>query len=132
MIKNVSCAVALGVALIASPAAACKGTNSLFTDDFREVDESWGSDADNVSAQDGRVVIKPAEDKGYKILYKTTSFDSFDYCVTVRMPNNLHVSNPTGDSDAGLIFWASDYSNSFVFLVSANGQVGVQRLIKDK
>ena len=123
-----------GVALVlaASPAFACKGKNTLFSDDFREVDESWGVDAAAVSVDGGRVVIKPDASRAYKILYPTTSFDSFDFCVSVRMPNNVHVTNPTGDATAGLIFWASDYSNFFIFEISANGQVGVQRQAKSK
>ena len=132
MIKSVSCAAALAFVVFTSPAFACKGPNNLFSDDFREVDESWGTDPASVSVEDGKVKIKADANSGYKILYPTTSFDSFDYCVSVRMPNNVHVTNPTGDATAGLIFWASDYSNFFVFEVSANGQVGVERQIKSK
>ena len=123
-----------GVVLVlaASPAFACKGPTSLFSDDFREVDESWGTDAANVTVEDGRVKIKAEPNSGYKLLYPSTSFDSFDLCITARMPNNVPVTNPTGDATAGVLFWASDYSNFFVFEISANGQVGVERMTKNK
>ena len=39
-------------------AQACKGPTTLFSDDFREVDESWGVEGDSVSVDEGRVVIR--------------------------------------------------------------------------
>ena len=125
--------IGVGAALLiaCSPAFACKG-KSLFSDDFREVDESWGTDAASVTVEDGRVKIKADPNSGYKILYPSTSFDNFDYCVTARMPNNLAATNPTGDATGGLLFWASDYANFFIFEVSANGMVAVERMTKSK
>ena len=111
-------------------AQACKGPTTLFSDDFREVDESWGVEGDSVSVDEGRVVIKADPNTMYKLLYAGTQFENMDYCVTVRMPNNTPSDTP--GSMAGMIFWAQDYSNLFAFEISADGRVALERLTKGK
>jgi hypothetical protein len=114
----------------ASPAAACKGPTTLFTDDFREIDESWGVEGDSVTVDEGRVVIKADPNTMYKLLYSGTNFENMDYCVTVRMPNNT--PEDSRGSMAGIIFWAQDYSNLFAFEISVDGRVALERLTKGK
>jgi len=122
--------IAAALLVAATPAFACKGKTTMFSDDFREVDDSWGSDPAYVSVEDGRVKVKTDANTGYGILYSSTAFDKFDFCLTVRMPNNVE---PTvSDGDGGLIFWASDNSNYYAFLISPNGAATVQRKNKGK
>lgn len=60
-----------GAMLMASPAFACKGPHVKFTDDFRQVDDSWGIDpkSDTVSVEAGKVKVKADPSGGYTILY---------------------------------------------------------------
>ena len=128
----VSLAAACGfvLTLFAAPALACKGDKTMFSDDFREIDESWGVEGDSVSVDDGRVVIKPDANTMYKLLYSGADLENMDYCVTVRMPNNT--PEDTRGSMAGMVFWAQDYSNLFAFEISVDGRVALERLSKGK
>ena len=47
------------LAAAAAPAWACKGAKTLFSDDFQEVDASWGLDAPDVQVEEGKVKVKP-------------------------------------------------------------------------
>ena len=126
-----ACGLALALSLGGmAPALACKGPTTLFTDDFREVDESWGVEGDSVTVDGGRVVIKADPNTMYKLLYSGTQFENMDYCVTVRMPNNT--PEDTRGSMAGMVFWAQDYSNLFAFEISVDGRVALERLSKGK
>jgi len=112
---------------LVTPALACKGRKTLFSDDFREVDASWAIEGDAISVDDGRAKIKANPDAGYRVLYGGALFDDADMCVTIRMPND--VAQPAKAS-AGIIFWARDYSNYYVFEMAANGLVTLQRLVR--
>jgi hypothetical protein len=122
------CAVVLVFAM-AQSALACKGKKLLFSDDFREVDASWATNGDAITVEEGRVKIKASPDAGYRVLYGGALFDDADICVTVRMPSNV---NDAGSASAGIIFWAQDYSNYYVFEVAANGMVTLQRLVRGR
>ena len=126
-----ACGLAISASVFAlTPALACKGPKTLFSDDFREIDESWGVEGDSVTVDEGRVVIKPDANTMYKLLYSGTELESMDYCVTVRMPNNT--PDDTRGSMAGMVFWAQDYSNLFAFEISVDGRVALERLSKGK
>ena len=129
MIRYFSVSAALALLLAASPAFACKGKTTMFSDDFREVDDSWGSDKDNVSVEDGRVKVKAAANTVYRLKYSGSPFDDADMCVTVRIPNDI--AAPT-ESYGGIIFWAQDYSNHYVFQADASGRAGLWRMLKGK
>jgi hypothetical protein len=122
-------AAALVTAVLAGPALACKGKKTLFSDDFREVDASWATDGDSITVEEGRAKIKANPDAGYRVLYGGALFDDADICVTVRMPSDVREA---GSASAGLIFWAQDNSNYYVFEVAANGMVTLQRLVKGR
>jgi hypothetical protein len=116
-------------AVFVGPAVACKGKRTLFSDDFREVDASWATDGDSITVEEGRAKIKANPDAGYRVLYGGALFDDADICVTVRMPSDVR---DAGSSSAGLIFWAQDNSNYYVFEVAANGMITLQRLVKGR
>ncbi len=123
----------LGAVLVSAvsigPAFACKGKRTLFSDDFREVDASWATDGDSITVEEGRAKIKANPDAGYRVLYGGALFDDADICVTVRMPSDVR---DAGSASAGLIFWAQDNSNYYVFEVAANGMITLQRLVKGR
>jgi hypothetical protein len=111
------------------PAQACKGQKTLFADDFREVDASWVTEGDSISVEEGRVKIKASPDAGYRVLYRGALLEDADVCVTIRMPNDVA---DAGSASAGVIFWAQDYDNYYVFEIAANGLVTLQRLVRGK
>jgi len=131
--KASAIAVAAGIGLLlgANSAYACKGKNVQFSDDFREVDQTWGTeqDGDAVTVEEGKVKFKADADAGYAVLYGGALFDDADLCVTVQMPNNFK----QGDTiEAGPLFWAQDHSNYYYFEIDPNGKVALERKVKGK
>jgi len=123
--------LALGAMLAAGPAFACKGPNVKFTDDFRQVDDSWGVDpnADTVTVEDGKVKVKADPSGGYTVLYGGPIFDDADLCVTVQVPSQ------TGNGDelaAGPVFWAQDYNNYYTFAITPGGSAAIVRRYRGK
>jgi hypothetical protein len=123
--------VAGATALMASPALACKGPHVKFTDDFRQVDDSWGIDpkSDTVSVEEGKVKVKADPSGGYTILYGGLLFDDADLCVTVQVPSQ------TGNADqlaAGPVFWAQDYNNYYTFAITPAGSAAIVRRIRGR
>jgi hypothetical protein len=119
--------VALGLAIAATPAQACKGTNTRFTDDFRQVDSSWGVDPDAVSVEDGKVKIKPDATSNYVVLYKGPKFVDADLCVTIQIPALYGGRN---ELRAGAVFWAANYDSYYAFLIQPDGRAALMRLDK--
>jgi len=113
-------------------AAGCMG-KVLLSDDYRQVDDSWGvaEGSDSVTVEDGKVKIKPDPNGTYKLLYNGQPFDDADYCVTVQAPNNLKDVNDTVVL-AGLVFWSADGSNFYDLQIAPNGQASVGRLVRNR
>jgi hypothetical protein len=123
--------IAAGMVLTAGPALACKGPNVKFTDDFRQIDDTWGVDpnADTVTVEEGKVKLKADPSGGYTVLYGGTLFDDADLCVTVQVPSQ------TGNGDqlaAGPVFWAQDYNNYFTFDITPGGSAAIVRRFKGR
>jgi hypothetical protein len=104
---------------------ACKGDKVLFDEDFQFHDASWRAADKNFEIKDGFATIKPEIHHGYRALNRGFQFDDVDICVTLSA---IEISNPAG-AKAGLVFWAKDLSNSYNFLIAANGYFEVGRLI---
>ena len=129
MAKRILAGAMAGIFLAASPVLACKGPNVQFSDDFREVDASWGSEPGIVSVEEGKVKIKADANSGYNIMYSGTPFDDADICVTVSSPKDATTKNQAA---GGLIFWGADYDNFYVFEIDPVGNVALQRKLKGK
>jgi GYF domain 2 len=113
-----------------APAAAAGCTGKvLLSDDFRQVDDSWGVVSDAVSVEDGKVKVKVDPNGHYGFGYNGQSFDDADYCVTVQSPNNAKDIN---DSNllAGMLFWAEDGANTYAVFVEPIGAAAVGRAVK--
>jgi hypothetical protein len=111
-------------------AAGCAG-KVLLTDDFRQVDASWGTDSngDAVTVEDGKVKIKADVNSGYTVLYGGLTFDDAEICVTAQVPRRL---TDVGQLAAGPVFWAEDYSNFYTFNVAPDGTAAILRKVKGK
>jgi hypothetical protein len=121
--------LAAAAILAACPASACGGGKALFSDDFKQVDASWGFDSPDVQVEEGKVKVKPQPDISNLLVYKGLLFGDADYCLTVRTPNKL------GDNDntmAGPIFWAKDYDNYYMFMITPSGFAEVARKVDGK
>ena len=121
--------VAGALAASSLPAWACKGSKVLFSDDFKEVDASWGLDAPDVMVEDGKVKVKPQPNISNLLVYKGLVFGDSDICVTVRMPNI--VSN-NDNTMAGPIFWQKDYDNYYMFMITPSGYAEIARKLAGK
>lgn len=114
----------IALVLAAAPAAACQGPKTLFSDNFREVDASWGLDSPDVQVEDGKVKVKAQPDISNLLIYKGVLFTDADLCLSVRMPNVVSNSDNTM---AGPIFWAKDYDNYYMFMVTPSGYAEITR-----
>ena len=126
---TLSAGIAAIALLAASPAVACGTGKVLFSDDFKQVDASWGFDSPDVQVEDGKVKVKPQPDISNLLVYKGILFNDADYCLVVRTPNKL------GDNDntmAGPIFWAKDYDNYYMFMVTPSGFAEITRKVNGK
>ena len=111
----------------ASPArAACGEGKVLFSDDFKQVDSSWGFDSPDVQVEEGKVKVKPQPDISNLLIYKGILFTSADYCLTVRTPNKVSDDDNTM---AGPIFWAKDYDNYYMFMITPSGYAELTRKV---
>ena len=111
------------------PAYACQGSKVLFSDDFRQVDASWGLDSPDVQVEEGKVKVKAQPDISNLLIYKGVLFGDADLCMTVRMPNVVSNSDNTM---AGPIFWAKDYDNYYMFMVTPSGYAELTRKVAGK
>ncbi|MFI5012639.1 MAG: hypothetical protein ACHQAY_09845 [Hyphomicrobiales bacterium] len=130
MLKTIGLAVLTAGLLAAGPASACKGKTVLFSDDFRQLDDTWPGDVPGaLSVEDGKVKFKATPNAAYNVLYGGSLFDDADMCVTVQIPNNLDQRDSVA---AGPIFWGQDYANYYAFLITPDGRAGLVRLYRGK
>lgn len=115
----------LFVAVVASPALACKGTESLLRDDFTEADPAWNvwwPDTSSFDIADGKVAAKADPGLWGAMFYEGSFFPAADACVDIAMPD---VRDPS-IVWAGLVFWSGD-ANYIVYL-TPDGKAGVSRV----
>ena len=126
---TLSAGIAAVALLTATPAFACGTGKVLFSDDFKQVDASWGFDSPDVQVEEGKVKVKPQPDISNLLVYKGLLFTDADYCLTVRVPNKLSDNDNTM---AGPIFWAKDYDNYYMFMVTPSGFAEITRKVNGK
>ena len=94
----------------------------LFSDDFSTLDPAWGPADGQQSVAGGNLVFQPNAGNSYTSLYQGTLFRDADIRVKI--------SEASGDTDepAGIVFWATDYSNLYTAQVRGDGSVGISQL----
>src|SRR6202022_2741527 len=95
---------------VANVAIACQGKTVIFEDKFN--DDSGGWELDKLisfenSAMNARL---PADNVAFPVR-------DADICVEVVNPT----ATADDDPSSGIVFWAQDYSNYYLFLVRARG-----------
>jgi len=98
----------------------------LYEDNFSNLDPSWGISSERLSAEDGKLTIKPSPNTTQSILNQSHVFDDADIRIEVVMPD--------GDANVpgGLIFWAKDHSNFYCFCIDAAGYFKISRYVTDR
>jgi hypothetical protein len=120
---------ALFIVGVASPALACKGTESLLRDEFTEVDPSWNAwwtSTGSWDIADGKATAKIEPEYAGVMMYDGDFFPAADACVDILMPD---VRDPTY-MWAGLTFYDAAWANYFVY-ITPDGQAGVKKLTND-
>jgi hypothetical protein len=102
--------------------AACKATpDSLFEDQFTQLDDAWGN-FDNYDVENGKLVIKPPAGYNTSAINNSSLYDEVDTCV------EMSAEAPAPEGSCGsIIFWAVDYDNYYSFQVSTEGQASFWR-----
>jgi hypothetical protein len=123
------CSMTAALILVVGPALACKGPNVKFTDDFRQIDDSWAvdPDTDTVTVRDGKARIKAGASEGFTVLYGGFIFDDADFCVTVQVP---WLTDNLDQPAAGPVFWGEDYGNYYTFTITPGGEAAIVRRVK--
>jgi len=115
---------ALLFAALASPALACKGTESLLRDEFTDTDVSWNvywPDTSSFEIGDGKVVASAQPGYWGLMMYDGSFFPAADACVDITMPS---VRNPA-NIWAGISFFSGDAT--YVVYLTPDGKAGVTR-----
>ncbi len=123
--RFVAIALALGLAVAASPAvAACNPDEALFEDEFDFLDVSWGESDDNLYVEDGALVVK---EYGGIVNFSTRN-EGANVCIDMTIADASNIAN----SPIGLVFWWQDWDNYYSMFVWADGWVEVRRIVNGK
>ena len=116
---------AVFIAAMASPALACKGTESLLRDDFTETDPAWSvtwPDTTSFDIADGKVEARADPGTWASMWYDGDFFPAADACVDITLPD---VRDPSAVW-AGFFFYSGDAT--YIVYLTPDGMAGVWRL----
>jgi hypothetical protein len=124
----VAIAVILGLfAVVPALAVTCPGT-VVFHDDFTTLNPTLNAETtegSKVTVQGGKAEITFLKaPMGRAMEYQGTQYGDGNVCLTV----SPLASDKAEDQTAGIIFWASDLNNFYVFEVQVNGAFCVSEL----
>ena len=121
VVAGMAAAFALALSVAAGPAfAECNSDNAIFEDDFEFMDVSWGAPTEEISVEDGKLVID-----GYMgIVNFLTQNKGADVCVDATILEATDIPN----SPIGVIFWFKDWENYYIVHAWADGWIEVRRI----
>jgi hypothetical protein len=106
--------------LAGAPALACEG-EVLFEDDFSAAKPGWPQ-SEGVAVENGRLVMTVEANQAATLVSEAGQYAKFELCAELRQ----EVSDPrTGWG--GLVFWAADDNNYFLFEVATNGYAALSQ-----
>jgi len=101
----------------------------LYEDNFVNLDPSWGTPSEILSAKDGKLTLKPALNSTQSVLNQSKVFEDSDIQVDVTMSAG-DANVPGGlDVPGGLIFWAKDYRNFYCLCTNAIGSFKISHYV---
>ena len=114
--------IVAGAALVCAGAAtACQGTKVLYQDHFAALDPSWGTYGDELTIEDGRMVIRPEPGTVYWQVNDLGMYPDVDLCADVTILDSVTPDEVLG----GLVFWYVDDDNLYALEVDAAGHAAV-------
>jgi hypothetical protein len=104
---------------------ACNAGKTIFADTFQTLDPSWGAAASDkgLFVDAGTLVVKPNPGYYRQPLSQSDYYGDGDLCTETNFIDNPDASQ----TEAGVIFWGSDYDNFYLFRISGLGTYGVAR-----
>jgi hypothetical protein len=112
---------------VTKSALACKGSQVLFQDNFATLDPAWGNSSQNLSVNNGKLVLQPNLNAGFVALNQANLYNDVDACIKMSMAKS---DDPAWGG--GLVFWAKDNSNYYTLLMSGDGQFSIRRYVSDR
>jgi len=113
--------VLLALAVASSPALACKGSEIIYSDDFKELDPAWSPVFGKYTASGGKLQVQSDPGKVAVMHYEGDFFPSADLCIDISLPN---VKDPE-EVFAGVSFTTSN--GTYYYGIRPDGQAGVLR-----
>jgi hypothetical protein len=112
----------LGLATASGPAYACPAKGAIFQDSFTDQTGGWEAGSEFSFGPTGLTFVIPAANLNFAELNASFFATDGDYCTDVSFPTAV-----PNVAYAGLIFWATDYNNYFLFQVSTGGHAQLYR-----
>ena len=110
---------------------ACKlGPSAVFSDDFKVRDLGWSGLADDRAYYaDDHLVVKPPENKVWRVFYLGLIYKNITICVDLKSPIQMKAEN---DTAGGVSFWVTDFDNNYFARVFPDGSYSISRLVESK
>lgn len=107
----------------AGTAVACEGAKVIYEDHFagQALDPAWGTFGDELTLENGRMVIRPEPAMVYWQTNDLGTYDDVDFCADVTIVDSVAPDEVL----AGLIFWYVDDDNLYALEVDAGGHASI-------
>jgi hypothetical protein len=109
----------------ASSAFACEGKTVIFEDKFEDDLGGWDVDKAITFEKSGMNMKVPNDATSYRELNNAFFIKDADICLEAPWPTTPPDANP----GVGIVFWAADYANLFLYQAQINGNVGLYRYV---
>jgi len=128
MVYRVCSAAIVTLCLLAGAAWGCEGTTLIFEDDFQDDLGGWDKEP-AMKIEHGAMVLRPPGDR-VSLSELNTAFlaTDVDACTEVVLPTEP----PDSGLAAGIVFWAVDYGNYYLAVVTVNGRAALYRRSNQK
>jgi Domain of Unknown Function (DUF1080) len=104
-------------------AYACGNGGVQFADDFKKPDAGWPH-SDQIKIGSGAITLLPAENTTSSVYNPSYIFSDADVCVQIKTNDFTKPEELNG----GLMFWITNNSSFYVFMISPNGAWHISRL----
>lgn len=99
--------------------AACDSKQVQFEEKFADLKNWPDLDASSLaSIKNGRLTLTVADGKSDGSLYRGDVFEDGNICVAFRLVQTNHKVNEGGNATASIIFWATDWNNSYRLIIA--------------
>jgi hypothetical protein len=111
-----------------SPATApgCQSGTAAFYDNFKTPDPGWNLNNETQTFYaNGQLVIKAEPDTFWSVIYRSLIYKNATICLDVKTPPAIDDKEIGG----GVVFWAVDYANYYLVVVTTDGRYRISRKI---